>query len=234
MGSKMKLRVKFMKISDLFCTGIEKIKDFFRKLKSKIFKKADTQNSEDNAKKQEEKARRKAERKEKIKKNLNKGVDIIGDGLGKFSSFLRHLIDFVMDLYSFAMLFVCFVFNTASEGVNFAKLKGIQEFLEYVGQRYQTFNLTLIAVSIFFIVKLLVLITARNSRRIEPFMVVSLQILLCFFPLSKFIALLAANFILILLFQCTCKFSKISVRIKFFIYMVLFISGLLLYTYFTK
>lgn len=234
MGSKMKLRFKFMKISDLFCTGIEKIKDFFRKLKSKIFKKADTQNSEENAKKQEEKARRKAERNEKIKKNLNKGVDIIGDGLGKFGSFVRHFIDFVMDLYSFAMLFVCFVFNTASEGVNFAKLKGIQEFLEYVGQRYQTFNLTLIAVSIFFIVKLLVLITARNSRRIEPFMVVSLQILLCFFPLSKFIALLAANFILILLFQCTCKFSKISVRIKFFIYMVLFISGLLLYTYFTK
>lgn len=115
MGSKMKLRFKFMKISDLFCTGIEKIKDFFRKLKSKIFKKADTQNSEENAKKQEEKARRKAERNEKIKKNLNKGVDIIGDGLGKFGSFVRHFIDFVMDLYSFAMLFVCFVFNTASE-----------------------------------------------------------------------------------------------------------------------
>lgn len=164
--------------------------------------------------------------KEKDKKK--KGDGKIKNTALKTASFIRHLFDFVLDIYSFAVLSFCFLINATIANPIFENyFKQIKEI-----PSKENFLLLMFVVSCaYFVLKALIVFTTRNVKKLPPILLVTVQILVWLIANDKYPFLLLINFILIFTFQRICNFSKTSIRLKFTLYFVILIATYLSITY---
>lgn len=147
------------------------------------------------------------------------------------ASFLRHFIDFILDIFSFLMLSLCFVINSAFNIAGY-KLQGVYEEIKALASiKYNFLFFMLVISSIYFILKFLIILTTRKVKKLPPVLLITVQILIWIIASSKFAFLMAINFLLIFIFEQTCGFSKKSIRVKFLLYFIILISIYLIYTY---
>lgn len=147
----------------------------------------------------------------------------------KTASLVRHFFDFILDVYSFIVLSFCFLVNaTIANPVlekNFKEIKSIPS--------KENFLLWMVIIScVYFLLKLLIVFTARNVKRLPAILLVAVQILVWLIASNKFPFLLLINFLLIYIFQCICNFSKPSIRLKFTLYFAILIATYFCMTYF--
>ncbi len=146
----------------------------------------------------------------------------------KTASFIRHLFDFILDVYSFIVLSLCFLINATVANPIFKNyFKTIKEI-----PSKENFLLWMIVIScVFFLLKLLVVFTTRNVKKIPPILIVTVQILVWLIANDKYPFLLIINFLLIYIFQRICNFSRTSIRLKFTLYFAILIATYLYMTY---
>jgi len=146
----------------------------------------------------------------------------------KTASFIRHFFDFILDIYSFLVLSFCFLINaTVANPILENYFKEIKEI-----PSKGNFLLWMIIISCaYFILKLLVVLTTKNVKKLPPVLIVTVQILVWLIANEKYPFLLIINFLLIYIFQRVCNFSKNSIRLKFTLYFVILIAVYLCMTF---
>ena len=146
----------------------------------------------------------------------------------KTASFIRHFFDFILDVYSFIVLSFCFLINATVANPIFGNyFKEIKEI-----PSKGNFLLWMIIIScIYFLLKLIVVFTTRNVKKMPPVLLVTVQILVWLIANEKFPFLLMINFLLIYIFQRICNFSKTSIRLKFTLYFAILIAAYLCMTF---
>lgn len=146
----------------------------------------------------------------------------------KTASFIRHFFDFILDIYSFLVLSFCFLINaTVANPILENYFKEIKEI-----PSKGNFLLWMIIIScVYFILKLLVVLTTKNVKKLPPVLIVTVQILVWLIANEKYPFLLIINFLLIYIFQRVCNFSKNSIRLKFTLYFAILIAVYLCMTF---
>lgn len=146
----------------------------------------------------------------------------------KTASFIRHFFDFILDIYSFLVLSFCFLINaTVANPILENYFKEIKEI-----PSKGNFLLWMIIIScVYFILKLLVVLTTKNVKKLPPVLIVTVQILVWLIANEKYPFLLIINFLLIYIFQRVCNFSKNSIRLKFTLYFEILIAVYLCMTF---
>lgn len=151
------------------------------------------------------------------------------------ASFLRHLLDGLLDICSFVLLLFSWIMNSTDVFPdtrltfifeNFQKVT-----LDIPEEFYKLIIFCILCTYLLF--KGLIVLTAGAKKKILPTLLIVIQILLCFIIQDNNLAfVLAINFLLIYVFQQLCEFSKKSVKIKFIIYFA--ILALLLLFFFAQ
>lgn len=144
------------------------------------------------------------------------------------ASFLRHLLDGLLDICSFATILFCALPNstitlrTEDFQYTYERLK------EIAAEKMQSVLFVFIASCIYSVLKFLIILTTRKIKKLPPILLIAVQILLCFITTNNNLPfILAINFLLIFVFQQICGFSKKSIEVKFSFYF-----GILLASYF--
>ena len=146
----------------------------------------------------------------------------------KTASFIRHFFDFILDVYSFIVLSLCFLINaTVANPIweNFFK-----EIKEIPSKGNFLFWMIIIS-CVYFILKLLVVLTTKNVKKLPAVLLVTVQILVWLIANDKYPFLVIINFLLIYIFQRICNFSKTSIRLKFTLYLAILIATYLCMTF---
>ncbi len=165
---------------------------------------------------------------EKTKSGNDKPLKIKKTAL-KTVSAIRHCIDFILDIYALLVLTICYFINST---VNSPEYKKIWNQINYVLSRSDFLIIMLFISVMYFILKTLIICTAKNVKKYQPMILVIVQILVWLMANDKYLFLLLVNFLLTYLFQSLCNFSKNSIRLKFTLYFVIIITAFLSITFF--
>ena len=144
------------------------------------------------------------------------------------ASFIRHVFDFVLDVYSFIVLTFCFLINATVANPIF---EGYYKQVKEIPSKGNFLIWMIIVSCAYFLLKLLIVLTTRNVRKLLPVLLVTVQILVWLIASNRYPFLLLINFLLIYIFQQICNFSKTSIRLKFTLYFAILIATYLCLTF---
>lgn len=146
----------------------------------------------------------------------------------KTASAIRHSIDFILDVYSFLILSLCYSINST---INNPIIKNIYDGIKDLPKRSDFLLIMLIICLLYLILKTFIIFTTKKVKKLPLFILIIIQILVWLIANDKFAFLVLINFLVIFIFQSLCNFSKTSIRLKFTLYFAILIAAYLSITY---